>query len=112
MIPAPGHAEARGNEQADRVASKEVFTSRLKLGKTRMPRGLWNFLSKNIPEHHNTDHLKETRERKRSKLYLPRWGIICVSPDQHWHCLRGNFRGTAEKRGGAGTLFQCFLFLK
>ena len=45
--------------QTDRLAGKVGITSDLRIGIAEVLRGSMNFLSKDEPEHHNTDHLKE-----------------------------------------------------
>ena len=54
-----GHVIITGTEQANRLVSTADITAGLQLGRAEMLRGLRNFLCKDRPEHHSTDHLKE-----------------------------------------------------
>ena len=62
----PGHAGVSGNERAERLASTADIPSGLQLGRAEVLRGLRNFLSRDKPEHHSTDRLKERGVKKGS----------------------------------------------
>ena len=48
-------------------------------------------------QHCRTDHLKERGVEKGSGQHSTlRLGMICVHPDKHWHCFKGNLEETAE----------------
>ena len=50
-------------------------------------RGLRSFLYTDRPEHHSIYCVKEGGMRIGSGCFSsPRWGRICVEPDQHWQC--------------------------
>ena len=56
--------------------------------------------------------LKRNGERKRPTFHPPRSETICVQPNKHWYCFKGNVKETAERWGRArmGLLeFVCLL---
>ena len=60
----PGHARVRGNEWADRLASKAYITSGPQLGEAEVLEGPRNFLKTDRLEHNSMDRLKEREWRK------------------------------------------------
>ena len=105
----PGHDGVSRIERADRLASTSNITSGLQLVRAEVLRGLRNFLSRDWPEHHSTDRLKEmSRERKRPTFHSSRSGTTCVQPDKHWYCFDGNLGKTAERVGGSRTTTSLF----
>ena len=62
----PGHAGVSGNVQADSLVSTTNITSGVQLGRTKVLRGLKNFLNIGRPEHHSIDRLKERGVEKGS----------------------------------------------
>ena len=60
----------------------------------------WTWTGQSITQHWSPEG-KSRGQRKRPTLYCARSGTICVQPDKHWHCFKGNPPETAERRGGA-----------
>ena len=55
----PGHARMKGNDRADRRASKATLTSGLPLGRSEVLRSLRHYLWAQSQGHHTIDHLEE-----------------------------------------------------
>ena len=55
----PGHAGAKGNDRADRLAGKATLTSGLLLGKSELLRSLRHYLQAQSQGYHTIDRMEE-----------------------------------------------------
>ena len=55
----PGHAGAKGNDRADRLAGKAALTSGWLLGRSEVLRSLRHYLRAQSQGHHTIDRLEE-----------------------------------------------------
>ena len=61
-----GHAGVKGNDQADRMASKATLTSGLLFGRSEVLRSLRHYLQAQSQGHHTIDRLEERGVERRS----------------------------------------------
>ena len=72
-----------GNRQADRLASTANIIFGLQLGRAEVLRGLRNFLNMDRPEHHRTDHLKESGVEKGSGRHSTQYTSVQTATKQY-----------------------------
>ena len=98
----PGHAGAKGNDRADRIAGKATLT------RSEVFRSLRHYVRVQSQRHHTIDRLEErVMERvsaRRSSLERTREGHR--QSDEHWDRFKGDNGNISEKRGAAHIGFS------
>ena len=88
LIYCPGHAADRGNERADRLASKADMTSGIQLDRAEVLTGLRSVTAL-------IARRKEEWRKEAAYIPSPEVETVCVQPDKHWHCFESNLEDTA-----------------
>ncbi len=88
----PGHSEVKGNDRADRLASKATITTGLPLWRHKVLRGLRRYVQTQRQGHHTIDRLDErgVERVRRSTTFLERIGPSSSRPTLIWNCFKGD----------------------
>ena len=88
----PGHSEVKGNDRADRLASKATITTGLPLWRHKVLRGLRRYVQTQRQGHHTIDRLDErgVERVRRSTTFLDKIGPSSSRPTLIWNCFKGD----------------------